>query len=226
VDYSNLNNEKQDLEANGESGQTFRGMLSWVTNHRPPVVILENVCSAPWERICEQFKKKGYSAASMRVDTKQYYIPHTRTRGYLVAVDAKHSKIPEEWKQKIKDLQRPASVTLDAFLLSSDDPRIHHAREKMVQEAKAALDKRREKIDWARCENRHQRARAEENLGNKRPLTSWTEGGTCKLLDHMWSDWGSVQVERVWDLMDITTLRRAVLGVDPSYKTSVYLISY
>ena len=46
VDYSNLNNQKQDIEAKGESGETFRGMLNWVKKHRPPVVILENVCGA------------------------------------------------------------------------------------------------------------------------------------------------------------------------------------
>ena len=43
VDYSNLNNEKQDIDGHGESGRTFRGMLDWVKMHRPPLVILENV---------------------------------------------------------------------------------------------------------------------------------------------------------------------------------------
>ncbi|PBK92217.1 hypothetical protein ARMGADRAFT_1080997 [Armillaria gallica] len=41
VDYFNLNNEKQDIDANSESGRTFRGMMSWVTIHKPPIVILE-----------------------------------------------------------------------------------------------------------------------------------------------------------------------------------------
>ena len=146
-------------------------------------------------------------------------IPHTRLRGYLIALDEKNSNKPDKWKELIGQLQRPASSTLDAFLLPSDDPRIHSAREKLVQESKAALERRREKIDWARCETRHTRARAEEELGNKRPLTSWSEGGGIKMHDYMWSDWGSVQVERVWDLMDITLLRRAKLGIDPAYKT-------
>jgi hypothetical protein len=38
------------------------------------------------------------------------------------------------------------------------------------------------------------------------------------MLDYGWADWVSGQVERVWDLMDISLLRSAVLGVDPSYK--------
>lgn len=27
-------------------------MLNWVKRHRPPIVILENVCSAPWKEAC------------------------------------------------------------------------------------------------------------------------------------------------------------------------------
>lgn len=177
VDYSNLNNVKQKIEASGESGRTFRGMMSWVTTHRPPLVILENVCSAPWDKIVEYFEQKGYSATHTRVDTKQYYIPHTRTRGYLVAINKKNSSMPAEWKSLVGDkLKRPASSTLDAFLLPSDDPRIHISRQKLVKESYNALDRRTGRTDWGRCESRHQRARLEEGLGAKRPLTNWDEG--------------------------------------------------
>ncbi|KAF9466118.1 hypothetical protein BDZ94DRAFT_1188147 [Collybia nuda] len=226
VDYSNLNTQKQDIDDNGESGRTFRGMMTWVKKHRPPIVILENVCSAPWEKVQQYFEENGYSASSARVDTKGYYIPHTRTRGYLVAVNSKGSSIPEKWVNMVrKELIRPASSTLDAFLLASDDPRIHQARQKLVQESFNALDRRTGRTDWGRCESRHQRARLEENLGAKRPLTGWEEGGFCKLPDFAWGDWGVGQVERVWDLMDISLLRSALKGVDPSYKTQVWNLS-
>ncbi|KAF9266900.1 hypothetical protein L218DRAFT_1074749 [Marasmius fiardii PR-910] len=226
VDYSNLNNEKQDIDANGESGRTFRGMMSWVNIHRPPLVILENVCSAPWDRVKEKFEQHGYSAEYARVDTKFYYIPHTRTRVYLVAVDARKSSVPAKWKDMVmNELRRPASSTLDEFLLPSDDPRIHQARQKLVTESYNAGDRKSGRTDWGRCESRHQRARLEEELGNKRPLTSWEEGGTCKLLDFAWTDWGAAQVERVWDLMDISLLRDAKRGFDPSYRTQVWNLS-
>jgi len=39
--------------------------------------------------------------------------------------------------------------------------------------------------------------------------------------DFAWADWAQGQVERVWDLMDISMLRAAVKGVDPSFKTYV-----
>ncbi|KAF5373238.1 hypothetical protein D9615_007418 [Tricholomella constricta] len=226
VDYSNLNTQKQDIDANGESGRTFRGMMTWVDRHRPPLVILENVCSAPWAKVQTYFEQHGYSAAFQRVDTKHYYIPHTRTRVYLVAVNKENSRIPEVWSDWVKNkLKRPASSTLDAFLLPSDDPRIHQARQKLVRESYNALDRRTGRTDWGRCESRHQRARLEEALGSKRPLTSWDEGGFCKLPDFAWGDWGVGQVERVWDLMDISLLRSASKGVDPSYKTQVWNLS-
>ncbi|KAG5647866.1 hypothetical protein DXG03_007790 [Asterophora parasitica] len=226
VDYSNLNTQKQDIDAEGESGRTFRGMMGWVDRHRPPLVILENVCSAPWDKVQGYFEKNGYSASYQRVDTKHYYIPHTRTRVYLVLVNQRNSKIPSVWSDWVKNkLKRPASSTLDAFLLPSDDPRIHQARQKLVQESYNALDRKTGRTDWGRCESRHQRARLEEALGSKRPLTSWEEGGSCKLPDHAWGDWGVGQVERVWDLMDISLLRSACKGIDPSYKTQVWNLS-
>ncbi|KAI6041310.1 hypothetical protein EDC04DRAFT_2867311 [Pisolithus marmoratus] len=226
VDYSNLNNEKKGIDGGGESGRTFHGMMSWVSNHRPPLVILENVCSAPWERVKDYFKRQGYSAEFLRVDTKHYYIPHTRTRVYLLAVDSRGSNIATEWKNWISTkLKRPASSTLDAFLLPSDDPRIHQARQKLVQDSGSISETRTGRIDWTRCESRHARARLEEALGPKRPLTNWEEGGGCRMPDFAWQDWGIRQVERVWDLMDISLLRSAKIGVDPSYKTLVWNLS-
>ncbi|KAL4243643.1 hypothetical protein ABKN59_011208 [Abortiporus biennis] len=225
VDYSNLNNKKQGIDAKGESGETFRGMMSWVQKHRPPIVILENVCSAPWDKVVKYFQQHDYSAKFLRVDTKNYYIPHTRTRVYLLAVDQANSSLPEKWKVELDKLKRPASSTLDAFLLPTDDPRVHQARQKLVQESSNNPEHQRARMDWGRCESRHQRARLDDELGSKRPLTSWEEGGFCKMLDFCWNDWGIAQVERVWDLMDITLLRSAMKGVDPSYKTLVWNLS-
>ncbi|KAH9975966.1 hypothetical protein BGW80DRAFT_1168904 [Lactifluus volemus] len=225
VDYSNLNNEKKDIEQGGESGRTFHGMLNWVKKHRPPIVILENVCGAPWQSVVKKFEDAKYSAKSMRLDTKTYYVPHTRTRGYMMAVNAQSSSIPTKWADRMASMRREASCTLDAFLLPSDDPRIHQAREKLVQESYNALDRRTGRTDWGRCESRHQRTRLEETLGSKRPLTNWDEGGSVKMLDYGWADWVSGQVERVWDLMDISLLRSAVVGVDPAYKSQVWNLS-
>lgn len=176
VDFSNLNKRKKTIDHDGESGRTFRGMLSWVQRHRPPIVILENVVSAPWPKIKTMLEEIGYSAMHRTLDTKQFYIPHTRQRGYLIAVDLVDSPIPQKWHKMMGTMQRPASVTLDAFLLQSDDPRIHREREKLVQESYGPGARRTGQSDWGRCESRHQRTRLEDELGTKRPFTSWVEG--------------------------------------------------
>ena len=87
--------------------------------HRPPLVISENVCSAPWDRITQYFAKKGYSADFLRVDTKQYYIPHTRTRVYLLAVNSRGSSLPSSWKDMVNNLKWPALTTLDNWICLS-----------------------------------------------------------------------------------------------------------
>ncbi|KAJ7879940.1 hypothetical protein B0H14DRAFT_2707965 [Mycena olivaceomarginata] len=199
VDYSNLNNVKQGLDAKGESGQTFRGMLSWVKQHRPPLVILENVCSAPWQRVAEEFEKIGYSAKFSRFDTKFYYIATPEPAFTLLPWTRRGPKFPMNGI-----ISRGRSLS---------------------RRATNALDRRTGRTDWNRCERRHERARSDECLGKKRPLTNWDDGGSCSLPDYSWADWGVGQVERVWDLMDILYLRSAKKGIDPSYKTQVWNLS-
>ncbi|THH14984.1 hypothetical protein EW146_g5422 [Bondarzewia mesenterica] len=225
VDYSHLNNQKKGIDGGGESGRTFYGMLNWVIKHQPPIVLLENVCSAPWAGVKDRFRGIGYSAESMFLDTKYYYIPHTRTRGYMMAINLKKSSLPEKWVKMMVDLRREASSSLDAWLLAADDPRIFQSKEKLVQESYNAADRKTGRTDWARCESRHQRARLDEELGGKRPSTNWDEGGSCKAYDYTWADWMAGQVERVWDLLDISLLRSAIEGVDPAFKTQVWNLS-
>ena len=59
------------------------------------------------------------------------------------------------------------------------------------------------------------------HLGHQRSCHG-SSGGTAKLPNFCWNDWGAAQVDRVWDLMDVTTLRAAALGKDPLYKTFVF----
>jgi len=228
VDYSGLNNEKQDIDANGESGRTFRGMLQWVNKHRPPVVILENVCSAPWEKVVQYFDEVGYDANFVRLDTKEFYIPHTRTRVYLMATPygtSKKEHIPEKWIETVKQLRRPWSSPFEAFLLPTDDEHIHRARLELAAAKLQRDGNQRKPTDWGRCESRHARARQEEELGNLRPLTAWQEAGVCKGLDWTWNDWLLAQTERVVDLLEISTLRMAKDGIDAGYKACIWNVS-
>ncbi|ORX34744.1 hypothetical protein BD324DRAFT_131575 [Kockovaella imperatae] len=228
VDYSNLNNQQQSIEGNGESGRTFRGMIQWVKKHQPPIVILENVCNAPWDKVVEYFGQIDYDAQYARLDTKEFYIPHTRTRVYLFATprgNDNKSHLADKWVMTVKDMKRPWSSSFENFLLHTDDPNIHRARLDLAA-AKAYKDgTQRKPTDWNRCESRHQFARHSENLGILRPLTSWQEAGVCKGLDWTWNDWLLSQTERVLDLLEISTLRMAKDGIDSGFKACIWNVS-
>lgn len=160
----------------------------------------------------------GYHCAYMRVDTKQYYIPHTRTRVYLVATCGPDPSLPRRIMEKVREMERPASASLEAFLLPHDDPRVMEARRRLS----ARKAKSETVTDWSKCEARHQRCRTDEQLGHKRPYTDWRDGGACQLPDYAWRDWGNAQTERVLDLIDIDYLREAALhSVDAKFKTKV-----
>ncbi|EPS37854.1 hypothetical protein H072_8336 [Dactylellina haptotyla CBS 200.50] len=221
VDYSSLNNHGKGINDGGESGRTFWGMFSWVKKHRPKLVILENVCGAPWGHVVLEFERIGYAAGHTRFDTKNYYIPHTRQRGYLVAFDTKDGNLPTAWVDKVNNLTRPASVSFESFLLESDDPRVLEARQKLFREEGS----KGKTHDWTACEIRHTNARNNENLGRRRPFTDWQEGGVTKYPDFTWQEWGDMQVDRVNDLLDISYLRNVKKGIDISYKARLWNLS-
>jgi hypothetical protein len=135
-----------------------------------------------------------------------------------VATCGPDKELPKKILNHVLAMERPASASLEAFLLPHDDARVIEARRK--------LSSRRQKsdtvTDWSKCEARHQRCRTDEQLGHKRPYTDWRDGGACTLPDYAWSDWGNSQTERVLDLIDIDYLREAALhSVDAKYKTKV-----
>ena len=160
-DASSLNNHKQDLRfGSGESTRTYRGMLGWVTKHLPSFVVLENVCGAPWKLMCSDFDEIGYQATYRQdLDTKKYFCPQTRTRGYLVAMRTTDKTAGLKWNQEMVRLERQSSATIEAFLLENDDPRVLAARNAKWSESK--------RIEWTRCQSRHTRERFEGGLGER-----------------------------------------------------------
>ena len=239
-------------------------MLAYSKKHHVKMIILENVLKAPWKAVEAKFDEAGYGARFVRLDTKKYYIPHTRTRGCeflsrsppvlraqsaqrdadicppapldLIAFlkegtkDAKKSffekrdssnlsahEMADEWQQRVKEAERVASAPTEAFLLGSDDPRVHRARQELAYQKVNADGNKRAATDWGRCEVRHAIQRQKEKLGEARPLTKWSDAGAPpKMPDGAWQDWAETQTERVHDLMDISYLRQAKLGVDVS----------
>ncbi|KAH8043578.1 hypothetical protein JL722_15129 [Aureococcus anophagefferens] len=223
VDYSNLNDHKKTLDQGGESGQTFYGMHEWVQRARPTLVLLENVCGAPWGGMIKNFADIKYHARHSRLDTKHFYLPQTRTRGYLLAVAHKRCGpgVLDAWEEKLAKMRRAASASLEAFMLAPDDPRVSTARADLKHVSRNKND-----VPWEKCEARHARVRGEEKLGQKRPVTNWSHGtNNASLPDFAWRDWAHAQTERVLDSIDIDYMRLVQKKVDASFKTSVWDLS-
>jgi site-specific DNA-cytosine methylase len=224
VDFSGLNNKKKAITAGGESGDTFSAIMAYADIYRPKIIILENVKHAPWVAIRGQrMAEIGYAAEFLITDTKNYYLPQTRQRGYMICVDARLrgkaeiASILAEWKEALQSLARPASCPVESFLLDDDDDRVILARDELTNPSRGD-QKRRKDVDWSRCQARHQDYRAALFLGQKRPVTKWEEGGSCKAPDYAWTDWVRGQVERVLDTIDIAWLRNMNRGFDSLYK--------
>lgn len=204
-------------------------MVKWIRRAQPQIILLENVSGAPWDQKVRLLSEIGYAATFTRIDTKQYYIPQTRQRGYLFAVRSSKKQSdprPTKWMNLVKALKRPASAPLDAFMLPNDDPRVLRGRAKLTAESlNASGENRAGRTDWTKCETRHQRCRSTEQLGDQRPLTEWSETTAVTMPGFAWNDWTGAQVNRIHDLMDINTLRMAQLDMDCTYKTMVWNVS-
>ncbi|KFY20881.1 hypothetical protein V491_03351 [Pseudogymnoascus sp. VKM F-3775] len=244
VDFSGLNSTKRVIEECGESGDTFFAMRDYARIFRPKIIILENVMGAPWLRISDYMAAIGYACKHHFVDTKNYYVPHTRQRGYMMCIDmydkVKNDKRSSTEKKLIKDLEfgeymkkfgqktietysrrmdffkRPASSSVEAFLLDEDDPRVIAGRAEMTKGN--AVEGRKRVVDWTRCQGRHEDYRFRMGLGARRYLTNWEDGGSCTTRDNWWHDWWKAQVERIWDHMEMSYLRAQVRGYDLEYK--------
>jgi site-specific DNA-cytosine methylase len=162
--------------------------MEWIEKAQPSIVIIENVFGAPWDKKVQLFQERGYASTFVRVDTKDYYIPHTRQRGYLLAVKSAQSATdprPKQWMQLVTQLKRPASAALDAFMLPNDDPRVLRGRARLTAESSSrdgdGRGDRAGRTDWTKCETRHQRARFTEELGDSRPLTEWSEVASTRM---------------------------------------------
>ncbi|KAI1778140.1 hypothetical protein F4818DRAFT_456099 [Hypoxylon cercidicola] len=204
------------IDTMGESSQTFFAMLCYVRDYRPKVVLMENVVHAPWEQ-CRKFwfPSVGYHASvSTKIDTKDFYLPQTRNRGWLLALDRtvfgdKAEAIGKTWLEIIeKTLPRRASAPVESWLLSSTDQLTERARQ---DDSERALQPTSEH-DWEHSKSRHARARKSERLPGGNPLTHWTPADTTPPYDRMDRLVLKTQGPRVQDCIDIWYLRGLCKG--------------
>lgn len=215
---------RQAFSTDGESTRTFFSVLEYAYRYRPPLIILENVSGAPWAQMTDFWLPTvGYRAAFTRVDSKDFLVPQTRNRGYLIAVDAwriqnNSAEVVEQWPNLMRAPMwfRKQIPTLDRFLLPPFDRRIVEAR--FTEERRIAENLQRE-TEARMCSYDHAAARRGEGLGQGHPYTQLDLRGNLRLLDSSWQGYLRIRGWRVHDLLDITFLRGFKEGVDLTHKT-------
>ncbi|CEL01085.1 hypothetical protein ASPCAL00677 [Aspergillus calidoustus] len=225
VDFSVLNNHRKTLDEKGESGGTFWGIIRYAMTYRPRLVILENVKSAPWEKITKHWNEIDYFAIRADVDTKAYYLPQTRERVYMFCVDKRlmdGNGLSEEdmraWTEVLAKFKRPASSPAGMFLMDVDDRRLEQIERDMAMKIASSASSARATVNWAKYQVRHQNYRLSQGLGHRRPVSKSQDDGTCRMPDFAWQTWVKSLPERVWDTIDVNFLRKLAEGCDMNYK--------
>lgn len=221
VDFSLLNDKRKTLAELGESGSTFYALLRHAERYRPRIIILENVRVAPWNELIRIWSQIDYAATFFALDSKKYYIPQTRQRGYMVCIDKRclnngaggESRMSPTLGMLISQFARQASSPAGKFLLSEDDLQLEQIeRDYSTRLETSSL---RNRISWDRYQTRHEQHRIDTTVGAKRPI-SWSQPGgvVCQPPDHFQRQWFKAQVERIWDTLDIKCLIDMTKGVD------------
>ncbi|KAK4133784.1 hypothetical protein BT67DRAFT_382302 [Trichocladium antarcticum] len=223
--------ELKNLKSAGESARTFFAAIRLIDVLRPNTVILENVDGAPWDLYIKRlFPKLGYVARYVKVDSKNYYLPQTRQRGYLVAINANKmdvemaDKIVSEWAEMLIQCRRRASAPITAFLGAPDDPTTIQARADMENRGACSA------AEWALCQLRHQDVRRKNGLlADDNPFShkAMRNGRIISATypSHAWLPFWKAQPARIIDLIDIVSATTLQDGVDLAYKTAMIDVS-
>ena len=173
-DLSSLNSRKKTVDDQGETDDTWRAIYFYAKRFKPAIVLLENVKSDKnvWNDVVSRWSKIGYEAAWTYCDTKNYYLPQTRERMYVIAINRNLfgkgvCEAVTQWQSTMERLQRQCSSPYEVFLVDLPASLIDHST--LSSEP-----------DWSLCKLRYDQIRSEERLGTRRPITQWSENGTLQ----------------------------------------------
>lgn len=210
----------QNKESSRTSTTTFAAAINFVCERQPKIAIFENVETAPWQSTMDYlFPLCGYTARIMKLDTKHFYIPQTRSRKYVVAFNHEFFgvKICEALCAKLEEivgkLKRPYSSSVTDFLLPINSHELHRARNEMEL---AAVSAREKDTDWSFSRSRHTAFREEHKIGDGRDWIRWKDNGSSNPPAKMWVPWEVRQTNRVSDLLECVFLV-ATKGKNPKH---------
>lgn len=191
---------------NRTSTTTFASAMNYLKERQPKIVIFENVHGAPWASTIDYvFPLTGYTAQIVSLDTKNYYLPQTRLRKYVVAFNHRFfgiqasRKLCKDFKVAVEALERKYSSTVTDFLLPSNSHELHRARNEMELASQSTQEK---DTDWSFSRSRHTQFRRAQGIPDERPWIQWRENGSSNAPAKMWKPWEAPLPNRVKDLLE------------------------
>jgi site-specific DNA-cytosine methylase len=185
----------------------------------------------------------GYATKYVIVDTKDYYLPQTRQRGYMVCIDRMsylEEKISSDtffsgWEAKPlvnkcgdhqllgidTDLNKWKSIIMEKLKRPASVPAemLFLRSDDPALEALSRMDDHistRKATAWDTCRIGYNNYRETESLGKKRELTEWVNGGAF-VAEDFWKRHTKGIGERVLDTLDVAHLRNLRRGLDDRY---------
>lgn len=216
---------------NQASSTTFAAAINYLRERQPKIAIFENVESAPWESTASYvFPLAGYSIKIVKLDTKNYYLPQTRSRKYVIAFSHRAFGIAAalnlcgQMDNALRSLSKRYSSVVTDFLLPVNNYDLHRARNEMELAALSGQDR---EFNWSLSKARHQAFRESFGLGDSRPWIQWKENGSSNAPAKMWKPWEARQPNRVSDMLEcmflvgITGNKSRHGSYDPRFKSQI-----
>ncbi|KAF1836344.1 hypothetical protein BDW02DRAFT_616202 [Decorospora gaudefroyi] len=218
-DLSRMNTKSKELTDGGESGDTWLAVYTYAQRFRPSIVLLENVKAQKliWNDVVLRWDNIGYEAAWVYCDTKNYYLPQTRERMYMIAIERKHfgknvGPAASQWRDLMQKLERQCSSPYEAFLPES-------------LKDSSGYSTLKSEPDWALCKLRYDHIRSQKRLGIMSPISRRNDSGMVTPPDFADRTFYNSQSSRVHDAIDIAHLEGAQKGFDSLYKMALWDVS-
>lgn len=220
-----------ETDKKNQSEQTFAGAINYIKCRQPKVVICENVDSAPWQKLVENgiFQLMGYSATVLRLDTKQFYMPQTRVRKYLILFShraftlAGAQALTKMFEAILPQLQHTHSNSVLDFLFPLNSHELQKARNEVESDAQGSRER---ETNWSISRDRHEAYRRKYILPEIHPWMHWFLNAHANSPANMWKPWANRMPLRVLDVLDCLFLYalygRSVFGpYDMRYKGQI-----
>ena len=226
--YSNNNDEEvekvEEVTWHSSHGKKECNMADFIKAHKCVNVSGTETDILVFEKPCT------YCTQLVKVDTKDFGLPQTRQRCYLLVykTDNPNDDLGEYYSCLVEHLKSPVKHSLEAFILDEDHEIIRRFREALLSGAGRleVLHSALEADFWEANNNKdlaHNKCvRRDSDFEPKaRFTTSWGTNGFFKVPHHWWAELIATEGGRRKDMLDILPMSsmRDAEGERPFYST-------